>query len=578
MNSRTSLLLILLLGIIAGFAFWSNRQPDSIAGAAPTKLFEGVNPSGLQRIRLEQTRRGLQITMERRVDGWWITDPVEHPAEAGIVALFAQMVEFNQVIPITQTNPDLAQLGFEPPVGVIDLTSEDATGKLTTKRIEMGADDLDGQHVYVRVDGRLGRTVRNIANTLERSVNDFRSTRALIMDPGQIVEVHRTGYNQVDLESDRIDLDFTAYLDGTRWVSTAPIRATLDPGLMEVICRASTFLPIKRFHEDVPRDPALYGLKSPWWRIALRTHSGAERALVFGHPNVGDETWFAQREGQTAVLEVDQVTVGELLRPLDVLLDKRLLQEPKSSFIGIEFRSSDGGLLLSRDGPSWTVSGWNGDEWGAAQAADPVIVAEFVDRMSQATLTDPQWGADAPHFEAVGTLRLSTVEETQVIELGAAPHYFKRETEDVTYQVESWLVDRLNASLLAWRTLQLLELEEVNVRGLTLTRDGVSKHWIRSDRGRWTLDGEDEEARDLLKVMDALLFLRGKGYVPDQSAPLSRSIEGAFEMQSGESVRFAVGLAKDDRGVLREAVQVDGQRAFVGSLGLHARLAGLVAH
>ena len=41
MNSRTSLLLVLLLAAIAGIAYWSNRGTDPIVEAAPGKLFAG---------------------------------------------------------------------------------------------------------------------------------------------------------------------------------------------------------------------------------------------------------------------------------------------------------------------------------------------------------------------------------------------------------------------------------------------------------------------------------------------------------------------------------------------------------
>ncbi|MCA8979540.1 MAG: DUF4340 domain-containing protein [Planctomycetes bacterium] len=577
MNSRTSLLLVLLLAAIAGIAYWSNRGTDPIVEAAPGKLFAGVSAPGLQKLRLEHTRRGLLVTLERRDDGWWITDPVEHPAEAGVIGLFAQMIEFNELIPITQESPDLADLGFEPPVGLIDVTSDDGTGKLTTKRIEMGNADLDGRHVYVRVDGKLGRTVRNITNTLERNLDEFRSTRALVMDPGQIVEVHRTGYDQRSMDSERVDLDFSAFLDGTNWVATAPVNASLDPRMLEVVCRATTFLPILRHIEDVPQDLTLYGLEQPWWRIALRTHSGEERALLFGRASVGSSRWFAKREGQTAVFEVDGLSILELLRPLGELLDLRVLQQPKSWIIGVEYRTGDDGVLLAREGASWTVAPWAGDDWGAAEAADPTRVADLLDRLSQSNLRAPQWGSDAPSFEPAGTLRLSTNEETTQIAIGADPSLFQRAGEDVVFHCEDWLHERLTAPLNSWRSLQLLQLDEVNVSALTLSRDGVERRFERSDRGLWTRAGETGEARDLLKVMDALLFLRGKGHVANDGEPLARAIDGVFELRDGGTRRFSVGLAKDDRGVLREAVEVDGQRALVGAVGLHARLAGIVA-
>lgn len=576
MNSRTSLLLVFLLAVIAALAFWSNRQDDPIVEAAPAKLFAGVSSPGLQKLRLEHTRRGLLITLERRADGWWITDPVEHPADAGVIGLFAQMIEFNELIPITQQHPDLAELGFEPPVGVIDATSDDGTGKLSTKRIEMGAADLDGRHVYVRVDGRIGRTVRNITNTLERNLDEFRSTRALILDPGQIVEVHRTGYDQTSLTSERVDLELSAFLDGTHWVSTVPLAASLDPRMLEVICRATTFLPILRHIEDVPQDLTLYGLETPWWRIALRTHSGEERALLFGRASINNGRWFAQREGQTAVFEVDPLSIRDLLRPLDDLLDVRMLREPKSSIIGIEYRSGDAGVLLARDGSTWSVASLEGEDFGAPEVADPTLVADLLDRMTQSNLSEPRFGADAPSFEAAGTLRLSTNEETQQIVLGADPSRFQRAGEDVTFVCEDWLHERLSAPVSSWRSLQLLQVDEVLVRSLTLRRDGVEVRFERSERGRWTRAGETEEARDLLKVMDALLFLRGKGHVPNDGEPLARPIEGVFELADDQPIRFVVGLAKDDRGVLREAAEVDGQRALVGTVGLHSRLAGLV--
>jgi len=578
MNTRTSLFLVLLLGVLAGVAFWQASKPTQLVLAAPAPLFEGANAKTLSTIRLEHTQRGLQITLAKRADGWWITDPIEHPADAGVVDLIARIVEFNQIIPLTQEDPDLAVLGFEPPVGVVVLKSENAAGEIVTTRVEMGAADLDGKHVYVRVGDRVGRTVRNLTNTLERNLDEFRATRALLMDAGQIVEVHRTGYSQVSLATDRVDLALTAFRDGERWIGTSPISAALDPAMMQVIVRATTFLPILRHNADVPTDLSIYGLDQPWWRIALRTRDGEERALIFGRSTIDSNDWYAQREGHPAVFQVDPLGVRELTRPLTDLLDLRLLQAPKASIREIVYRSADAGVRLRLENRHWMVAPWAGEEWGAFEAADPSLVAAFLDRLSQSPLTNPRWGTGGVAFEAVAQLNLGTNEETTILSLARGPDLLMRDGEDVVHDVDTWLLERLDAPIASWRSLQLLRVDEVSVQSLTLSREGTERRWNRSDRGHWTRDGEDEEARELLKVLDTLLFLRGKGFLPLDGPALARPIDGRFLMQDGTEIGFRIGLATDDRGVLREALEAGGGRAFLGKLGLHARLAGLVAN
>ena len=578
MNLRTSLFLVVLLGVVAFFVFREDPETSVVEGGAPTRLFDGLEANDVVRLRLEHVERGLQLTLEQRDGRWWIVDPVEHPADRGVVDFLKSVVQHNLIVPLTDESATAADLGFEPPQAVIEVTTRSQDGEEREQRVELGLADFDQTHVYVRKDGEMGRTVRNLLNTMMRNLDEFRSQRAIQLDAGRVVELHRTGYEQPGIGFDRIDLTLSAFRDGPRWVATAPLNAALDPRVMDALCGAATFLPIRRFVVDVPDDAEPFGLDQPWWRVALNTYGGEEHALLFARPAVDHGSWFMQREGQTAIMEVLGTSLDPLMQPFDALLDTRVLQFPKSDVRELEYEGTGGRYRLRLGQEGWKIQDHAGDDWGDAAIADATLVADFLDRLTQTTLRAPRWGDDAPTLDARGRLVIATTEDRVALSLGADPFLVQREGEDVVFEGEPWLVDRLEAPTATWRSLQLLSVDEVRVQALELSREGVTKRWERSlDHGIWTRAGSDEEDRDVLKVMDGLLFLRGKGALPPGTGPLARPIDGRFVMDDGTEVAFRVGLAQDDRGVLREAGEAGELRALLAYQGLHPRLAGLLA-
>lgn len=578
MNLRTSLFLVVILGIVGYFVLREDPQTTVVEGGAPTRLFDGIEANDLVRMRFEHVERGLYITLEERDGSWWITDPVDHPADKGVVDFMKSVVQHNLVVPLTDETATPADLGFEPPQAVVEITARPPGGDAVTRLVELGAADLDQTHVYVRTEGRMGRTVRNVLNTLLRNTNEFRSQRAIQLDSGRVVELHRTGYEQRGIGFERVDLTLSAFRDGPRWIATAPLSAALDPLVMDALCGAATFLPIQRFVVDVPEDPESFGLHRPWWRLALNTYGGEEHALLFARPAVDNGAWFMQREGQTAIMEVPGASLDPLMQSFGALLDTRVLQFPKADVNLLEFTGAGGRYRMRNGADGWKIQDEVNGAWGDPEIADASLVAGFLDRLTQTTLSAPRWGDDAPTFEERGRLVIATNEDRVELVFGADPFHVQRSGEDVVFEGERWLVERLEAPTTTWRSLQLLSVDEVRVRALELTRDDVTKRWERSaDRGIWTRAGSDEEDREVLKVMDGLLFLRGKGALPPGTGPLARPIDGRFVMDDGSTIAFRIGLAQDDRGVLREAGESGELRALLAYQGLHPRLAGLLA-
>lgn len=89
MHLRKLLVLLLIVGALAGIALWQRGEQQSLRESAEAALLPGFDRQRLIAVRVDNLERSLQLRIERGSGEWQIVDPIQFPAELAVVeALF----------------------------------------------------------------------------------------------------------------------------------------------------------------------------------------------------------------------------------------------------------------------------------------------------------------------------------------------------------------------------------------------------------------------------------------------------------------------------------------------------------
>ena len=143
MQSRKTLLALLLLAIVGGFAYYIGRQPEPQKNH---KLFD-LKPDEIARIELRGPARDLVI-QRAGPSLWRIVKPVQTPADNSIADSIASAIAGLQVTDTVDEHPaDLANFGLENPATTVIVTTTD---QRVLPGIMVGSDTPVGSNSYIK--------------------------------------------------------------------------------------------------------------------------------------------------------------------------------------------------------------------------------------------------------------------------------------------------------------------------------------------------------------------------------------------------------------------------------------------
>lgn len=579
---NTIVLLLLLLGLGA-LIHWQLAKEDRGGVDVDLRLFEGVDVRQVTTMRIDNIERSLNLRLERDVQGeWYITDPIVYPATRSIVKLLLDDIAAAKVMVVPEVEWGEEELGFAPPKVVLEI-DEKTTDGLETHRVEIGAKDIDGKRVHLRVDGRYLRALVRLYTTLNRDLHEFRSQRAMNLPPLEIVEVHRTGSVIHEIESEPVDYTTQAFLDGDTWRSTVPYGALLDPMDISVLVMGTAALKIDRFIEDDAVDLADYALDQPLIRIELVTRSGAREALLLSRRG-NSGRWYVKRESAPHVWMIEPEKAGRLLYPFDQMIERHFMRATRRDVTALNLTRPGNELRLERGARGWTVARQSeGGEWSSpvpaswreiedvlARLEELEVGGFFLDEPAPESSTSVDWPYGV-RVEAAGRVAGGRIGGAYEDAEGQAAVLFQRDGDEVVGWIDPWLGELARMRLDQLRSTDLLMLDEVELSGLVLSRGEEKRSYQRDNRGIWREVGVEDEAVELLPLLDPLIFLRASEHL-EEPEELIDPISVEFRRFRGDPVSFVVGSGE---GELTARIAI-GEGVSVAKVGeLHERLVGL---
>jgi len=557
---RTKVTFVLLLLNAALFLFIFRFEGDWRTERAALEVRRRVLGAEAADIRaLRVTGPSGSFGLERRGETWFLTQPIEWPANPHAVGRILSDLQFLEqsasfsVADLASSSQSLADYGLDQPKIVVEFTSggPDTTGtEPVTTTLRLGDVTKVGDRLYLLTsDGkRIDVVGRELADSLSLRVDQIRADTLLTIPV---------------FEASSLNLQIGAPAgvrvrirrDPDRWRFETPILARASTDAVKLAINDLDALRVKSF---VPASPGLpLPAAAPFLRVTLEGRNRRETLLV-GQPvdsaaaAGGGREYYAQLEDRAALFTV--VIPGPLMETLqdaqEKLRDTHVLDLDPDAVSAITLSEPNHpDLTLQRLEPTAQdqpagPAGWqivlpgSAGQGPQARPADSEAVHGLLSQLSQLTaesfLSDaPQaadlenWGFNRPERQISITLqplaqgsRAAASSPPIVLQLGVANRrdnhaYARLTSESSVYAVDP---DILRDTLVApreWRDRLLRDLPAgASITGLSLTNLATGASVLN-----WTATPGGPTPSDAVRtVLARLRTLRAKGFEADSFA------------------------------------------------------------
>ncbi|MGH8013994.1 MAG: DUF4340 domain-containing protein, partial [Candidatus Binataceae bacterium] len=381
MQLRKTIIFVVLLAIIGGYAYYLSRQPKP--NETP-KLYK-INAADIQRIDLHYPDR--HIVLERSGNNWRITQPIQANADNDTANEIASGIADCEISRTVEKKPaDLAPFGLKVPAATVTVTMKDHK---VLPVLKVGKRTPVGNDVYVMAGGKPGVLLTGavLASDVNKTVDQLRSRVLIGFKQSQVNRFtiqHSDGEPSIEL----------ARQDDKWWI-VKPVRYLADQAEVNQLLGALANAKVNNFVTDNPTDLAEYGLLKPSLIVALYTGTNnAKESLEFGHKATDEYMDYARRgEGDAPVCTVYNYLKKASAKTVLDLRDRTMLGFDKSKVERVEMKGPAGAATLTRA----TSGKWTAGAEGKSNPAEELVAKSLLDQLTQlkgtSILEDPMTDA-----------------------------------------------------------------------------------------------------------------------------------------------------------------------------------------
>ena len=566
MRTKVTLVLVFLNVALFFFIFKFERNwrtERSVLEARRRVL--GPESADIRSLEIKGAAPGASFSLARRGDAWWLTKPLEWPANPHAVTSILHQLQLLEhetsftVADIVKNGQSLADFGLDKPALTIAFT---AGGSAAPIALRLGDATKVGNRLYVlSPDGaRIHVVGRALADTLALPLEQLRADTLLTIP---VFEARALGIQSAGPDQPRgsaaAGVRVRIRRDAARWSFEAPISARASKTALEVTIGELNALHPKSLNPPNPPSPSPSA--APALRVTLEGNNRRE-TLFIGEPvavaspapasastkiPAPDPEYYAQLEGRDALFTVAlPATLLDALRNAQVSLrEKRVLDfEPRAVTAITLTAPNQPPLTLQRLESSATAAeaGWQivvrrGDQGPQTLPADPAAVKRLLDQLTlvaakkfesdlPASSDLESWGFNRPEREV--SLALTGAAVPLVLQLGTDA---KRElvyarlgpapgASPSVYTVDADILRELRTVPTAWRARLLRELPSTaQIAALKITDLATRATLFES-----AFDAAGQPAatvrapQEVQAILAALRTLRAKEFVQDTFA------------------------------------------------------------
>jgi hypothetical protein len=557
MRTKVTLALLFLNVALFFFIFYFER-PKRLDDEMKVTRTNVLGPEAADIRALEITGGTSTLALAKRGDTWFVTSPLEWPANPNAVSRILTELQFLRhetsfpVRDLATNGQSLADYGLDQPRLTITITSGDPANPVLTgnptrvTRLRIGDLTKDGLRLYLlSPDGERVHVVgQGLARSLGLTFDDLRAD-ALFTIP--VFEARSLNLQTAAPASLRIRLR----RDGSRWSFETPIIARASKNATELAINGLNALRVETFITTNP--PATLPAASPSLRVTLEGNNRRE-TLILGakvHPDAAatdHDAYYAQLEGRSALFTVSIPAKDmEALRTAQVSLrETRVLDFDPPAVTAVTLAApNQPELILQRletGTQSADSSAWQIVRRGASavapqtQPADRATVQRLLDQLSRLAAADfksdaptnadlESWGFNRPEREIFLTLGGGAAPLALQLGTDAQRNVYARLGPSANpgssiYAVDAAILRELPVAPRAWRDRLLRELPAgARLTALKLTDLASSQVLLEvtlDDSGHPPADTKHAPA--ITTMLTQLRTLRAKEFILDQFA------------------------------------------------------------
>jgi hypothetical protein len=419
MSIRNTFIVLILLILVGGYAFYSSRQPAE----EKTRLFN-IKSDDISAITLKYSDH--EIALAKEGGKWMLTQPLHAEADETVVKTIARAVADCEVKKTLESgSSDLAPFGLDKPQVTVTVTTTD---KGAMPGIEVGRTTPVGFSAYIKTTDKPAvlLTAATFPPEVKKTVEELRNRQLVKFDTEDVQKVVLERPDAPTVELDQHD--------GT-WTISKPAKYAADQPVVRQFMNSLGGTRVDEFVSEKPDSLAKFALDQPRLTISVSADKQPARTIAFGGKQTGTDkdTLYVRRTDGAPVYTVQHYSFNDVNKTLLDFRDKTVLTLEPSKVERMKFQSEGKNFSLER-----TADGkWELIDGASKDPADAAAIAEYLQKLRDAKgksiaedpMTDPKkFGMDAPTSEVV----LSTKDGKVLLDLKLAKVQRRNQTGGAT--------------------------------------------------------------------------------------------------------------------------------------------------
>ncbi len=547
MRSKVTLVLLFLNVALFFYIFYFERdwRIDQASREARRRVL-GPEASDIRSLEVAGSVPGSSYSLERRDDSWYLTKPVEWPANPNAVSRILNELQFREhetsfpTRELEKNGQKLADYGLDQPKLVVTFTSGEVGGSQSrparTTVLRIGDTTKVGNHLYLlSPDGERVHVVgRQLADSLSVPLEELRSDTVFSIP---VFEARSLSLQTTAPSPVRVRL----HREGSRWSFETPVIARAAKNATELTINGLDALRVKSFVLQNP--PGTQPSTAPVLHVTIEGNNRHE-TLYVGAPTDGDQTYYAQLENRHAIFTVTipKALLDTLSNARDDLRDRHVLDFDASAVTSIALSAPNQPELdlqrlesaAGNQAPGWQIIRRGGTPGPQTLGADAAAVQRLLEQLESLTALKFQsdaptnadledWGFNRPERE----IALTFAGATQVtLQIGLPTNhgnvaYARIAGSSSVYAVEPDILRETSVLPLDWRERVLATIPASGrITSLTLANADGSAIYTRtlSDGETWDAALAKEPAARkaaLGTLLSQLRLLRATRFIQD---------------------------------------------------------------
>lgn len=483
------------------------------------KVVLNINPDSIVKVEVKRQQEPKEIVLERKGKSWWLTEPVQAPADKTAVEnLINRFKNLKAELELDFQKPEY---GLSNPT--VTISVHDRKGR--TYNIQFGNKTPDNMGAYAIVENRKKPVVLTawLLDDANKSPDDFRDKRLLVFNKDNVTKFALV-YPDKQVVCERKGKE--------EWQLIEPLRTAADNSAVSSLLDRLSTLQAREFVVERPKKNQLvsYQLDKPGVQVQIWL-KGREKpiTLTVGKRHETQTTkYYARTSRFPAIVLVDEFDLKDIRKTESDLRSKRVLVFKKDNVERLTIRY-DGVEIELRKRKEGKETKWQmlkpikapADTWRVDDilwALDGAEAEGFIDKPQDLS----PYGLDKPQFELKLWEKGRKEPKTVWLSVKEKTAYLRTSEGETVYKVRTALLDDLKKSPDDLRDLQVVKFDRDDAEEISMRWDGKRVKLVKRSERNWEMVEPKRKSASWTTV-DSILFelesMRAEKWVAEKPAP-----------------------------------------------------------